>query len=290
MFPMQNKLEYFILLFFVRLTRLLGLKRVKLLARIIGDFFFFFIPIRKNIVINNLTRAFPEENISKIKEIARNNYRSIARTFLEAFLIPVLNEEQILNKVEFSGLKELKNSIKEGKGVILLTAHFGNWELAAVAIAIKLKIRMTVLSKQQRNPFVTEWFDEMRRAHGNDVANLGVGVRKIFTTIRRGGVVGLVADQRGPKEGMRVKLFGRATAIYTGASEMAFKSGAAVFLVFCNRKADGKFFIHIEEFFYKDLINEKNIKEFNQRYITALEKKIREYPEQWFWMHNIWKY
>ncbi len=287
---MQNKIEFVALLIVAKITQLFGFKRVEKLGNVVGDFFFYFLPIRKKVVIKNLSFAFPEKSPAQIKKLAHENYRSIAKTFLEAFLIPGLSEKKILEMVKFIGLEELRNSINSGKGVILLTAHFGNWELAAVAIALKLKISMTVLSKQQRNPYVTRWFDEIRKSHGNKVANLGAGVRKIFTTLLKGGVVGLVADQRGPREAHRVKLFNKQTAVYSGASAMAFKSGAPVHLVFCSREGGGRFCVSIKKMYYDDLIKDENSTEFNQRYISALEKEIIEHPAQWFWMHNIWKY
>ena len=287
---MQNKIEYVILLFFVGVTRAFGLKRIGRLGNVVGDFFFYFLPIRKSVVIKNFSEAFPQKSKREIKRLARENYRSVAKTFLEAFLIPAITDEEILSIVEFKGAEELKAAWEEGRGVILLTAHFGNWELAAVAIALKLKIPMTVLSKQQRNPYVTHWFDAMRSSHGNQVANLGIGVRKIFATLLKGGIVGLVADQRGPRESARINFFGKPTAIYTGASAMAFKSHAPVFLVFCARKPNGKFSIEINRLNYEDLISSEGQQEFNQRYFSALESIIKQYPAQWFWMHNIWKY
>lgn len=288
---MQNVLEYIVFLFFVGLTRLLGWKGTRKLALFLGDFFYRIVPIRREVVLKNLRTAFPEKSEEEIKKIAHETYRGFALTFLEAFLIPSMSREEILSKFQVVNGELLKELDESGKGGILLTAHIGNWELGAVATGLLTKDGVHVLTKPQRNPYVTRWFDNMRASKGNTVISVAEGTRGLLNALQSGKIIGIVGDQRAPRENERVLVFNQPTPLYFGTASIALKTGAPVLLVLIGRKSDGSYEIMFKKFEYSDLIGkEKAGVLFNQRYMNEVEKFIRRYPEQWFWMHDIWKY
>lgn len=285
----KNKIEFILFKFFVKVVHFLGRRKSLRLAEILGNFFFTFIPIRKKVVLKNLSAAFPEKSSKEIEQIARLNYIHFLKTFFDTFLIPKLSREEIMKYVEVNGLEKLKEAYSQGKGVVLLTGHFGNWELGAVTVGLGIGEPINVLTKQQRNPYVTEWMDNVRQHFGNKVSNLGTGVRKLYKTLKDGGIIGIVGDQRGPKESMRVKIFDRQTAFYTGFASIIAKSKAPVIIVLMPRHNDDTYRLEILNM---DYMPEDPNAVFNitQEYASILESYIRKYPEQWFWMHNIWKY
>ncbi len=289
----KNKLEYYVFLFFVWFIKKIGTKRIRYLAKFLAILFYYVLRIRRKVVIKNLIKAFPFYDSKKIKQIAFNNYYSAALTFLEAMNIPNLTEEELKEMVNIHNVEVLTEAINANKGVFLLTAHFGNWEISAASAAAQIKIPFYVLAKPQRNKYVSDWMDSMRSKFGNKVITLGTNVKEIYKVILNKGIVGVVGDQRGPKEGgVRVDFFGQSTSTYPGTAAISLKLKAKIIVAITYRRPDYKYDCVLEEIELPENITDTNeaIKEINQRYMSILEKFINLYPEQWFWMHNIWKY
>ncbi|MCF8243173.1 MAG: lysophospholipid acyltransferase family protein, partial [Melioribacteraceae bacterium] len=146
--------------------------------------------------------------------------------------------------------------------------------------------------KPQSNKYISKWIDDVRMQFGNKVIPLGASIRNIYKALKEGNAVGIVGDQRGSREGMRVKFFNQSTAVYPGAAQIAIKNRVPIVTVIAARVSDNKFNTFIGEIRTDDLTGsiEDQVKEVNQRYMSVLEDIIRKYPDQWFWMHNIWKY
>ena len=120
----------------------------------------------------------------------------------------------------------------------------------------------------------------------------GINVKEIYKAIYNKEIVGVVGDQRGPKEnGVRVNLFGHSTSTYPGTAAIAIKLKAKLITAMVYRKNDFKYDCVFEEIKLPETEDiDVAIKEINQKYMNILEKFVTLYPEQWFWMHNIWKY
>lgn len=289
----KNKIEFAGWIFFTKVVHIIGVKRIPTLAKILATIFFHFIPIRKNIVISNLTKAFPEKSESEIKKIAYSNFVSMGITFMEIMAFQQMDEEQILSLSDINNIELAQSKVNTGKGSILLTAHLGNWELGALTMGLVLEKRINVLVKKQRNKLVADWMSEIRERFNNKEIPLGASVRELYKTLISGGVVGIVGDQRGKKEdGIVVQFFNQPTVTFQGFAALAIKNRVPIVVVLNIRKPSGKYIFYIEEINYENLPESlpDQIVELNQRYMTILENKIREAPEQWLWMHNIWKY
>jgi KDO2-lipid IV(A) lauroyltransferase len=206
--------------------------------------------------------------------------------------IPKMSKDELYARVTCKEIPELKEIYNEGRGLIFLTAHFGNWEYGAISVPMQMGTIMYPIVKPQRNPYVTDWLKKMRETHGNRVIPLGMSIRDIYKVLKDGKLLGVVGDQRGPKGGMRVKLFGRDTSIYSGTAELVLKLKVPIFVLFAVRIEGSQFTAFTEQIEIDNLPEEydEQVKEINQRYMNLLEKYVRLYPEQWFWMHNIWKY
>lgn len=288
----KNKIEFAGWIFFTKVVHIIGVKRIPILAKILAKIFFYFIPIRKKMVISNLTKAFPEKSKSEIKKIAYNNFVSIGITFMEIMAFQKMDEEQVLSLSDINNIELAQSKVNTGKGSILLTAHLGNWELGALTMGLVLKKQINVLVKKQRNKFVADWMSEIREKFNNKEVPLGASIRELFKTLIDGGVVGIVGDQRGKKkDGIVVQFFDQPTVTFQGFSALAIKKRVPIVVVLNHRNPSGKYVVYIEEINYENLPDNlpDQLKELNQRYMTILENKIRETPEQWLWMHNIWK-
>lgn len=288
----KNKFEYFLWNGTVKFVKLIGYKRIPAFSRLISTIFFYFIPIRKKTVINNLSKAFPELSQSEIKKLARGNYYSFAITFLEIMAFSWMSREEILSLVDCDGVDLILEKEKEGNGVILLTAHLANWELGAIYIGLATNRQIHVLAKKQRNKYVYEWLKQLRERFGNREILMGASVRELYKTLLEGGMIGMVGDQRGPEESVRVNIFGQPTATFSGTAALAIKNQVPIITVLAIRQKNNKYKMTIDEISFDNLPDDNpgKIKELNQRYMNQLENQIRKAPEQWFWMHQIWKY
>ena len=206
--------------------------------------------------------------------------------------LPFLNKSDLVNAVECSNPELIVEKFNEGKGVILLSSHFGNWEFIAISVAIQIQLPFSVVVKPLRNTLVYEWMNKGRTKFGNEVVPLGISIRKTYQTLKEKKIVAMVADQRGPKEGVKVDFFGKKVAVYTGPAALALKTGAPIICGIPIRENNFKYKVKLVEIPTNNLPDseEEKILEISQRYTSYLEEVIREHPEQWLWMHKRWKY
>jgi len=289
---MKNKIEYIIFVLFSYSFRILGLGLSRKFASVLAFTFFYLIPIRKKVVLENLKIAFPNIDEVKNKELAFKIYSSFAVTLVEIMCLPFLNKSDLVNAVECSNPELIVEKFNEGKGVILLSSHFGNWEFIAISVAIQIQLPFSVVVKPLRNSLVYEWMNKGRTKFGNEVVPLGISIRKTYQTLKEEKIVAMVADQRGPKEGVKVDFFGKKVAVYTGPAALALKTGAPIICGIPIRENNFNYKVKLVEIPTNNLPDDEEgkILIISQRYTSYLEEVIREHPEQWLWMHKRWKY
>jgi len=273
---------------------LFGLKKARKFSGFLALLFYYLIPIRKKTVIENLKKAFPDKTAEEIKKTAFATYKSFSIALIEILLMPYLNRKQIEDVLDISEQdKELiLSKLSLGKGVILLSAHYGNWEYIAASVSASINEPFYVIVKSQRNPFVNEWMNRARTNWINKIVPLGVSVREIYRQLKEKHIVAMVADQRGPSDGIRVDYFGYKVSVYPGPALLALKTGAPILYGMTVSQKDFKYKVHIEEIDTCNLPDndEAKIIEISQRHTSVLEKYVRQNPEHWLWMHKRWKY
>jgi len=289
---MKNRIEYILFVFLSWCFELLGLNLSRKFATVMAFVFFYFIPIRKKVVLNNLKIAFPENDIQTNKKLAFRTFLSFLITLVEILHFPYMKKQILIDTVECTNPELIIEKYNEGKGVILLSSHFGNWEFLAISVAMQIKLPFSVIVKPLRNPLVYRWMNKTRVIYGNEVVPLGISIRKTYQILKEKKIVAMVADQRGPVEGVKVDFFGRKVSVYTGPAVLALKTGAPLICGIAVRQKDFKYKTDLVEISQQELPDreEEKVLELTRRYISYLEKVIRENPEQWLWMHNRWKH
>ena len=289
---MKNIFEYIFFLSFSNFFQLLGLNLSRKFSFLIAVFFYYLIPIRKKTVLENLHMAFPDYNEKKLKSIAFDSYKSFAITLAEILYMPAMSKEDIKKQVVCSNHELIKKKYEENNGVILLSAHFGNWEYIATSVAAQLNISFSVIIKPQRNPYVTNWMNKARTKWNNEIVPLGISIKQTYQTLKDKKIVAMVADQRGPEESIKIKFFRSELSVHTGPAILSLKTGAPILYGISVRQADYSYRTVITEISKENLpdANEEKIKELSQRHMTYLESYIKKYPEQWLWMHKRWKH
>ena len=225
---MKNISEYILFIGLSYFTRLIGLNLSRKFSFIIAFLFYYFIPIRKKTVLENLTNAFPEYSKQKVKKIAFDSYKSFSIALVEILYMPYMGKDKIKEMVFCSNSDLITKRFNEKNGVILLSAHFGNWEYVAASVSVQVNIPFKVIVKSQRNPYVNKWLNRARTKWLNEVVPLGISIRQIYKELKEKNIVAMVADQRGPAEGMRVNFFGRKVSIYPGPALLSLKTNAPI--------------------------------------------------------------
>ena len=136
---MKNYLEYSLFLILAGIVRLLGLKISRRLSILIAFMFYYIVPIRKQVTLKNLRKAFPEYSESQIKNIAFGSYKSFSITLVEMLFIPFMTREQIENAIYCEDTELVKKYYERNNGLIVLSGHFGNWEYIALSVSAKIK-------------------------------------------------------------------------------------------------------------------------------------------------------
>ena len=289
---MKNIIEYILFLSLSYLCRLLGLSLSRKFASLISIFFFYLLPIRKDVVFDNLKLAFPELSSNQIKKLAYGTYKNFAITLVEILYLPWTSDEQIKNVVNFKDLDLIDKREKEGNGVILLSGHFGNWEYCAISVGAQLNKKLSVIVKPQRNNFVNDWMNRARTRWTNEVVPLGASIRNVYAVLMKKGIVAMVADQRGPEDGIKLEFFGRKTSVYTGPAVLSLKMNVPIIYGFTIRQPDFSYRCNVVEISRENLPDnyDEKVKVLSERILRYLEDVIRKNPEQWFWMHKRWKH
>jgi KDO2-lipid IV(A) lauroyltransferase len=287
-----NRLEFILFSFFGFLVRLMPLRVAQLFGKFIGSLGYFIARRRRVIAIDNLTHAFPTKSQNEIKKNALGAFQNYAISISEFLWFPRLTPERLRNFVRVVDVDRLEEAYSRGKGVISMSAHFGNWELTAFAGGHFIGYPLTIVVQEQRNKLVDEAINRYRCIWGNSVVPMGSSVREILRKLSDGQVVAMLADQSAPQEGLYVRYFGRLAATHQGPAIFSLRTGAPILMGFLIRTSNGKYELVHEEVQTQDLkgYSEENVAELTRRHVALLEKYVRMYPNQWLWMHRRWKH
>ena len=268
----------------------LPLKQALSLGRGLGDLVYR-LSHRRRVAYVNLKAAFPHSQTQERKRWTRDLFRELGMSGIEIMRFPILREEEAARFVTHHGYDIYLDHRRSGKGVILLTAHMGNWELSQIVEGLRGR-PMTVLARKQKYRRLDALLNSFRQYHGSVSVGKGkTGIRDLIQTLREGGCVGVLGDQSGGDEGVWIRFFGRLTTAPRGPMALALKLGIPVLPVFSARRSGPHHDIFIKP--PLELVRtgdtEKDIEVNTQNYIRILEAYLTQYPTQWLWGHKRWK-
>ncbi|HWP82565.1 MAG TPA: lysophospholipid acyltransferase family protein [Bacteroidota bacterium] len=285
-------LEYLLFAFIAAFVRILPLQTARSIGAWVGEAVYSLTGFRKSITNENLQKAFPEKSAEEIQSLALRSFRSIGTTFFELFWTENLTAEELQKEVKFQNPELVKTVQQKGKGVVLMTGHYGNWEWFAHSVNVSTGMPLHVIAKAQHNPYVDEWINRTRRHFGNVVIPMSASVRETLRVLSEGGVVGIVGDQSAAKESVWVEFFGRRVPTHQGPAVFSLKTGAPMLVGFTQRQPDGTYVAEFRNVPMNDLTayTPENVEELTRRHVKMMEEIIRSQPEQWMWMHRRWKH
>jgi len=267
----------------------LPLKSAQRLGAFIGRVAYTVVASRRRTALENLRYAFPEKSGSELAAIAKGAFQNYGIALMELLWFPHLTDASIRSVLHPD---IIERRFSEGKGLVMLSGHFGNWELSALGMAHLCGHPFSVIVQTQSNSRINEVINRHRCLFGNRAVPMNVSVRESLKTLQEGGIVAIAPDQSGPMEGVFVDFFGRRVASHQGPAALALRSGAVVIMGFMIRQPDLTYDVVLEEVSTENLhgTRSENVEELTQRHTALLESYIRRYPDHWLWMHRRWKH
>jgi KDO2-lipid IV(A) lauroyltransferase len=261
------------------------------MGRFIGWLWFDVLKIRRQVAIDNVGIAFPSLPLEERTEIARASLTSMGQTLIEYFSFPFFSSDAVRDTFEIVGEENLKEALKQGKGIIMMTLHLGNGDFAIAGLS-RLDYPMNLISKEFKSRWLNDLWFGMRRKHGTRFIPPEKSSFEILRALRRNEIVVFVLDQfMGPPIGVRTKFFGRETGTAMGCALMADRTHAPVVPSYTYRKPNGRHVMVFEEPipFLDHGLRDQNIAVMTQIYTDKIESIIRQHPGQWMWIHRRWK-
>lgn len=237
----------------------------------------------RDFIFRNLKSAFRDELPDRaLHAIARRHLQHLTRSIVEVMRLPA---ECPLERVRFEGLEHLEAARAHGKGVIIATAHYGNWEILGGALA-RSGLPLHVLAQRPSQDAFDRLFREFRAKVGVATwENAGAAsLRPVLRALARNEALGLLVDQHGESQEAIVELFGHPVSAPVGPFFFARRTGAAILPVFCVRQPDDTHIVRIEA----PLPVSDDPEADAQRLYAAYERAIRQHPDHWLWAHDRW--
>ena len=245
---------------------------------------------QRRLACEHIQQALDISDEDAIKTIVKQCFSNLGKNVVEFMLFRRMNPKQIQQSVSFEGVQHVENALALGKGAIILTGHFGNWELLAASISTKVS-PLTPIVRELRSPRLNALVSKYREKAGYSTIDRNTGVRQALRCLRNNNLLGIVVDVDTSVNGVFVDFFGKLA--YTPYSPIAFalKTGASVLPAFIIRQPDGTHRAIIEPPLTLERCDDKeNELVINtQKYTKVIESYIRKNPEQWIWMHQRWK-
>lgn len=273
------------------LFSLIPLRTGIIIGGILGSVVYRVLPKYRGLALDNLTMAFGGGNTPReIRKIARGVFENLGKNAIELINFPKINETNIDKIVKVRNLDILVRAKAKGRGIIIVTAHFGNWELLAVTLTLK-GYGGSVIGRRIYFDKYDRYMNNLRKSKNLGVIYRDDSPRKILQVLKDNRLIGILADQDVDSvEGVFVNFFGRPAYTPAGPAAIARASDAALIPVFIIRK-NGRHELVIEEPIELTDTGDKSadlIKN-TQKWSDVVESYIRRYPEQWVWMHRRWK-
>jgi len=291
---MTAYITYLILKGFIFFINLLPESLSLWLGRQMGRVAFYLDLEHRKVALQNLHIAFGQEKTeSEIYAIAKGTFQNLGMTAAEFFRIPEMDVGTFKKKVTMEGLEIVEKALNDGgKGILLLLSHFGNWELMGLMSKVLENPIMVIARPIKKNRWMNQLVAEIRKEAGLEVISTEKASRKVLQALARNRLVGILIDQRAKRnEGVWAEFFGKRVPTTPVLAVLAMRTGAPVLPVFMVRNGHRQHHLLIQE--PLKLVSTGDVKkdvEANTQLINrTLESMIRQYPDQWFWVHRRWE-
>jgi len=259
----------------------------------LGVMMFYLLKKERTRSIESLKVAYgSQRSTEELSRIVRKNFRNLGKGLVEILNLQYLKPHQIDALISIEGEEYLKEAASRGKGIILITGHCGNWELLGAAMAIR-GYPLHVIAAPLYDPRIDEWIIRLRSRF--NIATISRGSpsssRKILNVLRKKEMLALLIDQDTRVDGVFVNFFNKKANTPSGAARLALRSGATTIMFFIARLSGDRhqITIHKPVALTRTSDAEKDVETNTAQFTSTIEAHIRQYPDQWVWMHRRWR-
>ncbi|MFH1373896.1 MAG: lysophospholipid acyltransferase family protein [bacterium] len=288
---LSHHIEYGFTWLGVKLAGLMSARAADVFGATLGRLAYILLASRRHIAYDNLRRSLgdtvsPEET----QAIVRRVFENIGRTLIEFARFGRIKPAGTRKIVVGDGEEHLQQTRREGRGGLVVTAHFGNWELLGSWVAAA-GYPMDFLVGTQHNQKVDRLFNDFRRQMGVGIVSLKTSARGVFKCLRANRIAGLVSDQHASSGGVVVNFLGRPAATPRGPAAFAIRAGCPLLPFLIRRERYDRHVVMAGTPVYPPNSGneEKDIETMTKAYTKFFEDGIRRYPDQWMWTHRRWK-
>ncbi|MEW6455736.1 MAG: lysophospholipid acyltransferase family protein [Acidobacteriota bacterium] len=258
----------------------------------IGKILYFLDRAHRKTVLKNLYIAFKNEKSEKeLNEIAKNTFIHFGKVIADIFKSLYIKKEELLKIVEINGIENLENALRNKKGVLLFSAHYGNWEIAVLRLALEHDA-ICWLARKMDNPYLENIISKVRQSFGSKIIYKKNATREVLSHLRKNTIIGILIDQNIlEKEGLFVDFLGEKASTTPFLAIFHLRTGAPIIPMFCVPDSNYKYYVKLYppiqfENYDPSIKNQLKITQFCTKII---EKEVKENPAFWFWFHKRWK-
>ena len=259
---------------------------------VLGFFWFYLVPFRRKVVLENLTLAYGDsKTLKEIERLAARNFRHYGRALFESVRSVCWTLDDYRREVTFVGLDYLKAYVREKRGVFVLSFHMGAWELSPGSAAAH-GLPIDVVTKISPNKNASELLNWFRQRLGIEVIPASRSKQLIVDAIGRGRFIGFMLDQfMGPPVGVPVKFFGKTAGTTVSLALLSEQHSVPILIGFTHRDKKGRLQTVAEPIDFPKFSDDFTTRlwEKTQFLNDCIEAKVRQFPEQWMWLHRRWK-
>jgi KDO2-lipid IV(A) lauroyltransferase len=287
---LRHPLEYALVLFTMRVSRLLPWGVVRAMGTGLGVLFYTLDSRHRRIALANLAAAFPRRSPAERQAIVRAVFGHFGRLLFELLKFSGLSRDQVLARVEIEGGDRIRDARAKGRGALLFTGHFGYWEINAIAHAAAFA-PIGVLARPLDNRRLHDLLERMRGCQGNYVIYRRGALRRVLKALGANDGVAILIDQHiQAPDAVTVSFFDRPAATTLALGVLALRTGAPVIPVFALPDGVGRYRLVYEHPVDPPADDTpESIRDFTQRCTDVLEMHVRRHPELWLWMHRRWR-
>ena len=255
-------------------------------GRALGSFAWLVLRRERRKALANITIAFPDWDEAQRRATIKKMFRHFGMSLFELVWFPNMDVAERDRRTVIEGEKPLLELIDEGRGVVVFTAHCGNWEWMSYSVG--LWGRPThVLQRERDAPEMNQFITGMRARSGVHTIDRGGSGRELIQALRRGGILAFLIDQNIRTDSVRVPFFGKPALTPIGPAKLAVRTESIVVDILVERLPDGNHRLHVGEPF--EVKRDDDPIELTARMTRIIEAQIRRVPEQWVWMHDRWR-
>ena len=275
---------------FLYLLSMLPLRVLYGLSDILYPVTYYLLAYRKKIVFENLRNSFPEKEEHEISELARKFYRHFNDLIVEILKMVTISPSNLEKRIKLSNPEVMGDYYRQGKSVLLVGAHFNNWEWSLRLCDASSHLPISIY-KPLNNKYFDRFFEKIRERHGAIMIPMRDTIRRILTDRQEGKLAyyGFVSDQSTIWEETQywTTFMNQLTPVHLGIEKMALKTGFPVAFVHIKKISRGYYEVEVVKLF--DDVTGLAQHEITEKHVRILEANIREKPEQWLWTHRRWK-